>query len=91
MGKMRMENRPETKADVADALNNADAWVLYTVTANPNGAIIAVRESGKNALITMIAVLLEQEEIYKAVTLKIAEIKEKDEKDNINPQNLNVN
>ena len=91
MEKMRKENRPETKTDIVNALDNADVWVLYTVTSKPKGGLIAVRESGKNALVTMIAVLLEQEEIYKAVTLKIAEIKENDKKNNINPPNLNVN
>lgn len=93
MAKLKKQKWNDTPESLKQAIANADAWVLITaaINKNNNGAEIAVRESYHTGTINMIAMLLEQPEIYDAVQAKIAQVKMMDKKNNNNSPNLNVN
>jgi hypothetical protein len=94
MAKLTKKNTKNTPDELLDAINNADVWLLVTATADKNnggGATIAVRESYATGAINMIAMLLEQKEIFDAVQAKITQVKMMDKKKGNNSPDLTVN
>ena len=92
MIKHNTRNSPD---ELFRAMEDADVWMLVTVkadkTAKEGGAAISVRESYSTGSIDMIAMLLEQKEIFNAVQAKIAQVKMMDGKKGKKSPNLNVN
>lgn len=90
MIKQKGSNDPE---DLKQAIIKADVWVLITATKDKKGmgAEIAVRESYHHGAINVIAMLLEQKEIFDAVQAKIAQVRMMDKKKGYDEPNLNVN
>lgn len=91
MAKLKKHSTKNTTDELLDALMGADVWLLVTATKDKDGATIAVRESYKTGAINMIAMLLEQEEIYDAVQAKMAQVKMLDQKKGKKSPDLNVN
>lgn len=89
-GKIQRVKRNHDDEDITGAIDNADLWVLITVTATKEGASVSVRESVGDATIDTIAMLLEQPEIYKLVQKKIAQVRMKEDKDKPST-NTNIN
>jgi hypothetical protein len=91
MTKMNTKNSPD---ELLEAIRGADVWLLVTASADKdkgNGAVISVRESYATGAINVIAMLLEQKEIYDAVQAKMAQVKMMDQKKGKQSPNLNVN
>lgn len=91
---MTKKTSKNTPNELLDAISEADVWLLVTATAdksNGGGATIAVRESYETGAINMIAMLLEQKEIFNAVQAKIAQVKMVDKKKGKQSPDLNVN
>jgi hypothetical protein len=88
--KHKTDNNPE---ELLEAMREADVWVLVTAAKDKdgNGAAISIRESYETGAINVIAMLLEQKEIYDAVQAKIAQVKMMDQKKGKKSPNLNVN
>lgn len=90
MIKQKGSNDPE---DLKQAIIKADVWLLVTATKDKKGqgAEIAVRESYTHGAINMIAMLLQQKEIYDAVQAKIAQVKLMDKEKGNDEPDLTVN
>ena len=91
MGEKITKNGDEAPEDIIMAIAEAEMWVVFTAQAYDKGIKISLRQSSKQATVNMIAVLLEQEDIYKDVTAKMAEVKEEKMKEGKDSPNLNVN
>jgi len=93
MAKIIKKSENKEPGKLEDAIDNAQAWFLVTVTEEPGnkGAVVAVRESGNKVAIDMIAMLLEQKEIYDGVKASMARVKLEDKKKGKNSPDLNVN
>jgi len=93
MAKMTKKNSNNTPEELLNAIKKSDVWLLITINEDEdgNGAEVAIRESYKTCTINMIAMLLEQKEIYDAVQAKMAMVKMLDKKKRNNPPDLNVN
>jgi len=91
MGEKITKSADEAPEDILMAIAEAEMWVVFTAQANDKGIKVGLRQSSNKATVNMIALLLEQEDIYKDVTIKMAEIREEKMKEGKNPPNLNVN
>ena len=81
----------EAPDDILTAIADSDMWVVFTAKIKAEGAMLSLRQSSKEATINMIAMLLEQEDIYEAVTLKMSQLKEEDKKSGKKTTNTNIN
>lgn len=93
MAKIIKQQENKEPGKIEDVINNSQAWFLVTVTEDvaKGGAVVAVRESGNKVAIDMIAMLLEQKEIYDGVKASMARVKLEDKKKGNNSPDLNVN